>query len=138
MTPDECLRLTALQQRVFRCIEDCLREDGHHKSYEGSMEVTMTLPNVFEQGGRIKWSVSLHCYLICDGRHDTWTGNTLSEALAKAEEKIDSYCQPYEMKRFERDMGLCDDEEGEADGSRTIYAAKYDPTKKDEDEEPTF
>lgn len=129
MDLDSALRIACMQQRIFRCIEDELKEDGHHKSYEGAMEVTMSLPNYFEQGREPEWTVSLHCYVMAlDGRHASWTGRTLPEAIAQAEAAIDKLCFSYEMKRFERDMGLCDDEPGEAEGDTVIYA---DPRHKD-------
>lgn len=117
-------RITRAQQRLYRCIEDELRRDGHHKSYEGAVEVTMSLPNYFEQHQGITWLVEFHCYVLCNGRHETWHGKTLAEAVAQFEAWSDKVAMPYEMTRFERDMGLNEDEPGEADGSVKIYADK--------------
>lgn len=116
---DLMMRIAVAQQRIFRCIEDELKEDGHHKSYEGSMEVTMSLPNFFEQGSPT-WTVSLHCYLLVDGRHDSWTASTLSEAVAKMEDAVQKICSPYEMTRWEKSMGINVDDEHEKDGG-TVY-----------------
>ena len=121
---DSSVRLARMQQRIYRCIEDELRQDGHHKSYEGAMEATLSLPNMFQQEIGPEWTVTLHCYVMAlEGRHAHWTARTLPEALAKAESAIDKLCAPYEMARFARDMNACDDEPEEADGTATIYAA---------------
>jgi hypothetical protein len=123
MTMDDMLRVTRAQQRIFRCIEDELRQDGHHKSYEGAIEISLSLPNYFEQSTSPQWTISLHCYLLLDGRHQSWSGRTLPEAIAKMEAAIDPICMPYEMDRFGREMGLCVDEPEERDGSSVIYGA---------------
>lgn len=130
MQMDSMIRIATAQQRIFRCIEDELREDGHHKSYEGSMEVTLSLPNFFEPGAP-KWTISLHCYLLIDGRHEHWTGRSLDEAVAQMEAAIAKICFPYEMRRFERDMGINVDDENEREGGTT-----YGPGRAQEHEGP--
>ncbi len=122
MQSDEMLRLAVLQQRVFRCIEDELRDDGHHKSYEGAWDVTFSLPNFFERDKRPELTVTLHCYVIAlNGRHHTWTGDTLAEAIAKAEHELGKVCYEYEYKRFAAHMLECVDEDGESSGDVVIY-----------------
>ncbi len=125
MNMDTMMRIAVAQQRIFRCIEDALREDGHHKSYEGSMDITMSLPNFFEPGPP-KWSVTLNCYLLVSGRHEIWEGRTLEEAVAQMEAAVQKICFPYEMQRFERDMGLNVDDENEADGGTTYGPARFE------------
>lgn len=121
MTIDESIRLAVLQQRVFRCIEDELESDNCHKSYEGAMDVTLSLPNIFVRDDKPKWHISLHCYVInMNGRHHNWTGDTLSEALAKAEHDLGKVCGEYEFKRFSNRLE-CVDEPGEATGDIEIH-----------------
>lgn len=121
ITAEDSIRLAAFQQRIFRCIEDELQRDGHHKSYEGAVEVSMSLPNIFETERGISWAITLHCYVLpADGRHHSFSGRTFSEAMALAEAWADKTAFSYEMERFERDMTACDDEDGETDGSVVI------------------
>lgn len=121
---DEMMRLAALQQRVFRCIEDELRRDPCHKSYEGRLEATMELPDIFSSDRTPRWTVSLSCYVLpLDGRHRSWSARTLAEAIVLAEAALDAVCSPYEFARFERDMSKCCDEAGENDGTSTVYGA---------------
>lgn len=127
MNLEAMARVFRAQQRIYRCIEDCLKEDGHHKSYEGAMEVSLVLPNMFEQERGLVWSITLHCYLLCDGRHETWSGKSLEECCAQMEAWADRELAEYEQKRWARDMGLNMDEEGEADGSVIIYGDKHVP-----------
>ena len=119
---DEMMRLAVLQQRAFRCIEDELRRDGHHKSYEGDMEVSLSMPGIFRDDRTPSWTVSFSCYVLpFDGRHDSWEGRTLAEAVALAERDLGKICDTYEMARFSRQMDMNMDERGESDGSSTIH-----------------
>lgn len=121
---DDAVRLAALRERLYRCIEDELREDPGHKSYEGAIDVTLSFPNIFNRSEPPSWTITWHCYVVPEtGRHHDWSGRTLSEAIAVAEAEAEKIAFRYEMKRFERDMGGCVDEPGEADGSATIYGA---------------
>lgn len=122
MNIDEAMRIAALRERLYRCIEDELREDGHHKSYEGALDVTLSFPNIFDRREPPHWTITWHCYVVPkDGRHFHWKGRTLAEAIAVAEAAADKIASGYEMKRFERDMEGCCDEPGEDDGTSTIY-----------------
>lgn len=97
--PEDWLRLYQIRHSVFLCIGKLLEEDGHCKSYEGCFEISF--PNYFDEAGRRlgkddlppnthrdDWGVTLHCYLIGPGRHHTWTGATLREALDRADADI--------------------------------------------------
>jgi hypothetical protein len=124
MTIDESMRIAVVQQRLFRCIQDELKRDGHHKSYEGAIDVSLSLPNVFEQERGPRWTLEFHCYLLCDGRHQSFTARTLPETVSQFEVWANEICAPYEMERFARDMGMLEDEDGEADGDVVIYGDK--------------
>lgn len=123
LSTDEALRLAAVRERLFRCIEDELRRDGHHKSYEGSIDVSLSFPNIFERDKAPEWCISWHCYVVDhpEDRHASFAGQTFREALALFEKWAQDVCWPYEMNRFERDMGGCVDDEEEASGEATIY-----------------
>lgn len=132
MNIDDAMRLAVLRERLYRCIEDELREDGMHKSYEGALDVTLSFPNIFEREKPPEWIITWHCYVVPDdGRHFHWGGRTLAEAIAVAEAASEKIAFKYEMKRFERDMAKCCDEPGEADGTAEIYGPS-----KHEDEVP--
>ena len=82
-----------LRQRVFNLIDIELREDGYCKSYEGATDITISLPNYFAAEtdvGRIEfWQIELHCYLLVNGRHITFDGNTFEEALNNFENWVE-------------------------------------------------
>lgn len=79
-------RLLAFRKAVFCKIAQCLEIDSHHKSYEGTIEVMQHWPDYFSTyEEEPTWSVTLHCYLLCVGRHQTWEGKTLDECLDQAE-----------------------------------------------------
>lgn len=96
------LRLATLQQRVFRCIEDELEKDGHHKRYEGRFEIGYELPCFFQQHEKPTWSISFYCYLLLPNRNEVFSDDTLSGAISKAEQIIGSICEPYETERFSK------------------------------------
>jgi hypothetical protein len=120
LTNDQAIRLGRMQERIYRCIEEELDRDPHHKSYEGALEITMGLPNIFSRGDGPTYTISLHAYVLStvSGRHEHWAGKTLSDALAKAEQGIDDICQDYEFARFARQMdAMCDDDCEQAGGT---------------------
>lgn len=91
-------RFIAVRAELFKAIAECLKEDGHCKSYEGALVVN--LPNYFEETaaadhfgwhGRGAWTIELHCYLIGPNRHYRWEGRSFNEALTKAEKDIRSW-----------------------------------------------
>ena len=111
MTPDDMIRIAAARERLFRCIEDELNRDGHHKSYEGAIDITVSLPNIFERNTPPQWTIEWHCYVVPEsGRHISWQGRTLAEAVVVMEAAVEKICFPYEMTRFERSMESCVDD----------------------------
>lgn len=89
MTDEEALRLARYRRRVMAAIGRWLAIDSHHKSYEGTIEVLM--PSYFggwAEDRKSDWEIHLHCYLLCNWRHEKFCGATLGEALDKAETAI--------------------------------------------------
>lgn len=88
-TDEEWKRFYRLRQRVFDLIRKV--DDGYHKSYEGSVDVRICFENIFEAEtvkdiGFVE--IELHCYLLINGRHISWDGNTFTEALDKFEDWV--------------------------------------------------
>ena len=102
MTERDWQRFFKLRQRVFDAIEKIVtdpEDDGHHKSYEGAMDVTFCFDNYFNADNTYDTElvkIELHCYLLINGRHEEWEGRTFSEALDKAEEGINFLLEGYE------------------------------------------
>ena len=99
---DEWQRFFKLRQRVFDAIKrivDDPEDDGYHKSYEGAMDVTFGFANYFEADD-IKdidgVKIELHCYLLINGRHAEWYGDTFADALDKAERGVDAILREQE------------------------------------------
>lgn len=87
-----------LREDLFKQIDKALEEDGHHKSYEGTLEITCCYPNRFEENGENKpnyWVIELHCYVIGPSRHYDWDGKTFEEALFKADKEIREWFNDY-------------------------------------------
>lgn len=99
----ECaMRLAAVHQRLIQATYREIKKDGHHKSSEASMTVSMHLPNAFEQGEGPLFSVEAYSYLLNpDGRLQTWRGKTMQEAVSKAEDAISDWVMMSEMEEFE-------------------------------------
>ena len=76
-------RFDRLRDRVFKLIEKELEDDdgGCHKSYEGAIDLTISYPNYFEQENEPYCQIELHCYLLINGRHITFDGETMKDAL---------------------------------------------------------
>lgn len=95
-------RFFVLRQRVFSAIDKIVNDpedDGYHKSYEGAMDVKFCFDNYFEADDVYSIAcveIELHCYLLINGRHEVWYGNTFEEALDKAERDIDKMLEEYE------------------------------------------
>lgn len=90
-----------LRKRVFdaikRIVEDP-EDDGHHKSYEGAMEVEFSFGDYFTSEDERTLDcvgIKFHCYLLIDGRHEEWWGKTFEEALDKAEAGINRILEEY-------------------------------------------
>lgn len=132
ITTEQALRLGRLQERIFRCIEDELNRDPSHKSYEGALDITFSLPSIFERDKPGAWMIELHAYVLSgmDGRHEAWKGATLEEALGAAEHGVNKICRAYEMDRFSRAMDAMCDSENEIAGGKT-----YGPTRGEERQE---
>ena len=79
-------RFLDFRKEVFRRIGYRLEQQGHHKSYEGALELTQHWPDFFSPDAESPtWSLTLHCYLLCAGRHQTWEGKSLDDCLDQAE-----------------------------------------------------
>ncbi len=113
MSCDEAIRLAALRERLYRCVEDELdKGDGHHKSDEGVLEVTLSFPDIFHRSDQPTWTITWNCYVVFDhGRSRSWSGKSLTEALAVAEAEAERICFPYEMARIEAVYAPADDAE---------------------------
>ena len=84
-------RFYKLREKVFKAIRNI--DDGYHKSYEGAMDVTFSFPDIFENKpiDEIELvTIELHCYLLCNGRHEQWKGKTFKEALDNASRGIEN------------------------------------------------
>lgn len=99
---ESATRLAIIQQRLIAATFREIKKDGHHKSSEGSMTLSMHLPNAFSQSEGVTWSVEAYSYLLNpDGRLQTWFGKTASEAISKAEDAISDWVMMSEMEEFE-------------------------------------
>lgn len=80
-------RFGTLRDRVFKLIEKELEDDdgGCNKSYEGAIDLTISYPNYFEQENEPYCRIELHCYLLINGRHKTFDGYTMKQALDRFE-----------------------------------------------------
>ena len=82
-------RFLTLREKVFFAIQKELQMDGHHKSYEGTFEITTCYPNYFDNANEPDfYTITLHCYVLGPKRHYEWVGKTLDEALDNAEREI--------------------------------------------------
>lgn len=77
--------LMDLRERLFAAIDRAIERDGHHKSYEGTLELLM--PCRF--GG--KWTIELHCYVIGPWRHSEWHNEDLGKLVAEVRETVDDW-----------------------------------------------
>lgn len=71
----------------------CQDGDGHCKSYEGAL--TLTMPNVFdyEDGTGDGWALHLDCYVLGPTRHYEWTAPTLRELTSLAQADLIRWVQ---------------------------------------------
>ena len=80
-------RFYSLRQRLFDLIRSV--DDGYHKSYEGALDIVYSFSNIFESNENIEppesVKIELHCYLLCNGRHEEFKGKTLDECMDKFE-----------------------------------------------------
>ena len=102
---ETAMRLAAVHQRLIAATFREIKKDGHHKSAEASMAISMHLPNAFEQSEGITFSVEAYSYLLNpDGRLSSWIGRTAAEAVSKAEDAISQWVSQSEFEEFCGDM----------------------------------
>jgi len=85
-------RFLRLRKDLLEAVLVCVREDAHHKHYEGQFQ--LEFPGVF--GGFTK--ISLDCYVIGPSRSYRWEGDTLKECLDKAEPEIRAWIEERKEK----------------------------------------
>ena len=99
ISPDEMRRLFILRGKLFKQILIANEEsEGHHKSYEGRLDITMSLPNIWEDedDSKPEWCIHLACYLLgTHGRGEDWYGNTFTDCL----DKFEKWLEPYDSLR---------------------------------------
>ena len=91
MTKNENDLFQAFRQKVFGYIEKQLQVDGHHKSYEGAIDLSYCYPNYFEQDRGVMVVIELHCYLIGPTRHYKWYGDSVVKCLLEANKDLDGW-----------------------------------------------
>lgn len=85
---EEMDRFLCIRTKIFDLIDKAIEQDGHHKSYEGTMSIHF--PNRFEDTtGNLR--IELLCYLLGSGRRHEWEGKTLTEALDKMTVDVDGW-----------------------------------------------
>ena len=90
-------RFIALRLRVMSEIRKELERDNCCKNYEGTFEIIVSYPNYFDREYDNKpdepdfYIILLHCYVLGPGRHYSWEGSTLKNALDKAEKDINEW-----------------------------------------------
>ena len=115
---DEAIRLARLQERLRTATFHELRKDGHHKSSEGAVSLSINLPPVLSDDRDPYWAVEAFSYLLCpDGRSASWIGKTAAEAISKAEDAVKQWCLGSEMEMFELAMSPIPDTGGDTDES---------------------
>lgn len=101
---DSAFRAARLQELVKWATLEALKEDGHHKSSEGYMEIGYCLPGMFSNNELPYWQVQIYSYVLGPSRMHSWTGATLDAAMALAEAAVKEWTEEYKMKAFTRDM----------------------------------
>lgn len=89
-TPDTLQPFFLYRERLFNAIKNALDRDGHHKPYEGELELTLVAGSIFEPD-KYSWCIGLNCYVLGPARAYTFKGSTLKEALDKANEALDQW-----------------------------------------------
>lgn len=92
-------RFYALRTRLFGLIEAV--DDGYHKSYEGAMEITVRFDNIYEaergaDSPPYDFLLSVHCYLLINGRHEDFKGDTFTECLDRFEKALVRWAKEWE------------------------------------------
>ena len=92
ITQEEIVKLQLLQKRVFKQIKKCLEGSSTYKSYEGQFSIVF--PNYFkEEEDTDRFILKLDLYIFGPCRHYSWDGNSLMEAIDKAEKDIDEWIE---------------------------------------------
>jgi hypothetical protein len=109
---EESIRLVRIQERLRNATFHEIRKDGHHKSSEGAVTLSLVLPPVVGDDRDPYWTVDLWSYVLCpDARSKVFTGRTAGEAISKAEDAAREWCTVSEMEQFERAMGMDEPDE---------------------------
>lgn len=95
LTPKFIAEFSALRKRLAEALAALLKEDPHHKSYEGSWELTFCFNDVFRdpEGDAPPYffMIRLHCYLIGPSRHYEWGGTSWEEALLRCRHDVEMW-----------------------------------------------
>ena len=76
------MRFEQLRKDLFDAIDHSIKNDGHHKGYEGRL--ALIWPHRFTD----EYQIELSCYVIGPNRGYTWTGKSHEECLEQAEKDI--------------------------------------------------
>lgn len=95
LTPKFIAEFSALRKRLAEALAALLKEDPHHKSYEGSWDLTFCFNDVFRdpEGDAPPYffMIRLHCYLIGPSRHYEWGGTSWEEALLRCRHDVEMW-----------------------------------------------
>lgn len=99
ITAKEWERFYALRTRLFELIQAV--DDGYHKSYEGAVDLTISFPDVFESEYNAKfppeyYTLTVHCYLLINGRHKDFEGETFTKCLNQFEKALADWAKEWE------------------------------------------
>lgn len=90
-----CEEFCKLKELVNSCIEEYLKEDCGHKSYEGAWDVFLQFPDYFtgehEGFSPIYVRLDLHCYILCPERHYAWEGKDWKVVIKEAKKDIQEW-----------------------------------------------
>ena len=103
ITEEEFMRFQSLRRRLFNAIREYLKEDCHHKSYEGAFRIQLAFKNYFETEDREcarlepeEYVIELDCYVFGPERHHEWRAKTFCNALKLCKRDIDQWIEEYE------------------------------------------
>ena len=92
LTEKELTQFFVLRTKIFLGIDLALKQDGHHKSYEGALSIQF--PNFFQDDdGTGQVQINLSCYVLGPSRHYEWKGKTLGEACEKANKDVSEWIE---------------------------------------------
>lgn len=84
----DAISFQKLRERIFSLIETALAEfDGGSKSYDGQMAINF--PGIHDDLNQI--TISLHCYVLGNGKYHSWSGHNMQDALTKAWADIEQW-----------------------------------------------